>query len=594
MVQIKRIYSSALPTDRAYIEQVKQIFRAKFSVLSWYADKIPGMLDRPFYYGYKTILLVSLTSSRKVNGFALILHFPEINVCYLDSIAMHPEIKGLGLGSSLFEAARDMARQLGTRSMYLESEPDDPKVVKDEALLRENRRQLKFYEYYGVRPIMGTAYAMPIGTSPAFFLLFDGLGRREALRRSECRAAVQFILARKNRNLFSPDYITKVVASILDDPVRIRPPRYIKQETPPLPIDGRLQKAMAIVATDEHRIPHVNERGYVERPTRVEELLDELRSTSLFNEVECKSHGEKLIREVHDPDFVSYLKVVCEKLDPSYPVYPYVFPVRRPEKKPKELAVRAGYYCIDTFTPLNRNTYRAARSAVDVALTSAEEVLGGRPVAYALCRPPGHHAGRRVFGGFCYFNNAAIAAHHLSKTGKVAVLDIDFHHGNGTQDIFWNRADVLTASIHGHPNIAYPYFSGYADEVGEGFGRGYNRNFPLPENIGEEVYMQTLARALETVERFMPMFFVVSLGYDIMKGDPTGSFGLGASSMGRIARSILSTNLPILIVQEGGYNLRNLRDGSKSFFRRFSADMLERDKVSMKTAGKENRENGSS
>jgi acetoin utilization deacetylase AcuC-like enzyme len=201
-------------------------------------------------------------------------------------------------------------------------------------------------------------------------------------------------------------------------------------------------------------------------------------------------------------------------------------------------------------------------------------LLEGRPMAYALCRPPGHHAGRRVFGGFCYFNNAAVAAQALSEEGKVAVLDIDFHHGNGTQDIFWTRSDVLTISIHGHPNYAYPYFSGFPDEIGEGFGRGCNRNYPLPENAGDELYLSTLDKALDGIDRFKPTFLVISLGYDTMSGDPTGSFALSVRAMQTIGTRVASLHRPLLFVQEGGYSLRNLRRGSAAFFRGISRVLL--------------------
>lgn len=240
------------------------------------------------------------------------------------------------------------------------------------------------------------------------------------------------------------------------------------------------------------------------------------------------------------------------------------------------MAVRAGYYCIDTFTPLDRNAYVAARSAVDVAMTAAEDVLAGRRVAYALCRPPGHHAGRRTFGGFCYFNNAATAANHLSAFGKVAVLDLDFHHGNGTQDIFYRRADVLTVSIHGHPNIAYPYFSGFADEVGEDAGRGFNRNFPLPEDASEAAYAEAFDKALKLVARFSPAFLVVSLGFDVMRGDPTGAFFLSPGYMETVGRRLVEMGLPMLLVQEGGYNLRNLRRGGAALFRGMGKALGER------------------
>ena len=208
----------------------------------------------------------------------------------------------------------------------------------------------------------------------------------------------------------------------------------------------------------------------------------------------------------------------------------------------------------------------AARQAVDVALTGAEDVLRGRRVAYALCRPPGHHAERRSFGGFCYFSNAAIAAQFLSRHGSVAMLDVDYHHGNGAQDIFYNRRDVLTVSLHGHPNHSYPYFSGFADEQGAGPGKGFNYNFPLPEGTDETLYLQTLDKAVKHIERFKATFLIVCLGFDTMKGDPTGSFVLRAASLRQIGRRIGQLRLPTLVVQEGGYSLRNLRQGVVSFF----------------------------
>jgi acetoin utilization deacetylase AcuC-like enzyme len=241
--------------------------------------------------------------------------------------------------------------------------------------------------------------------------------------------------------------------------------------------------------------------------------------------------------------------------------------VRRPERKPKDLAIRAGYYCIDTFTPLDRNAYAAARSAIDAAVTAAEEILNGRPLAYALCRPPGHHAERRVFGGFCYFNNAAAAAHLFSRHGRVAVLDIDFHHGNGTQDIFYQRNDVLTVSLHGHPNYAYPYFSGFADERGDAGGEGFNFNIPLADGIGPEEYLAALSRATARIEKHRPAFLVVSLGFDTVRGDPTGGFTLTPLTLQEIGKRLAQLDVPLLVCQEGGYNLRNLRRGAPAFFR---------------------------
>ncbi|MEQ8193447.1 MAG: histone deacetylase family protein, partial [Rhodospirillales bacterium] len=238
----------------------------------------------------------------------------------------------------------------------------------------------------------------------------------------------------------------------------------------------------------------------------------------------------------------------------------------RPEKRPKELESRAGYFCADTFTPLTHNAYRVARTAVDCALTAADLLLQGERIAYALCRPPGHHAERAVFGGFCYFNNAAVAAHRLSAHGRVALLDIDYHHGNGSQDIFYRRSDVLVSSIHGHPNRSYPHFSGFADERGEGEGLGFNHNYPLKAGIDDAAYLDVLETALRTIRRFKPTWLVLSLGFDIMKGDPTGSFVISAKGMKRIAERIGHLGVPTLVVQEGGYSVLNLRQGAGAFF----------------------------
>jgi acetoin utilization deacetylase AcuC-like enzyme len=263
---------------------------------------------------------------------------------------------------------------------------------------------------------------------------------------------------------------------------------------------------------------------------------------------------------------VSYLAQACKQLNPDETVYPYIFPIRRPEKKPRDKAIRAGYYCIDTFTPLSRAAYAAARAAVDCAVSGALLVEQGQPLVYSLCRPPGHHAERRVYGGFCYFNNAAIAAQMLTKRGKVALIDIDYHHGNGSQDIFYERDDVYVVSLHGHPNHSYPYFSGFADEVGTGAGKGCNRNFPLAEGVDDARYLETLQTALRGVRQFKPATLVVSLGFDIMKGDPTGSFLLTPRGMEEVGEALANLGIPTLVVQEGGYSLRNLARGPRGFF----------------------------
>jgi acetoin utilization deacetylase AcuC-like enzyme len=269
---------------------------------------------------------------------------------------------------------------------------------------------------------------------------------------------------------------------------------------------------------------------------------------------------------VHDPAFVRYLKRMCATLPADQSIYPYVFPVRNATRPPRDLAIRAGYYCIDTFTPINRNAWPAARRAVDCALTGASALLTGTRLAYALVRPPGHHAEHSAFGGFCYLNSAAIAAHYLSREGRVAIIDVDYHHGNGQQEIFYKRADVLTVSIHGHPSFAYPYFTGFPSEVGEGPGLRTNLNFALGEHLDGVHYARILERALSRVRAFAPRFLVVCLGLDTAKADPTGTWSLRSADFERNGRMLGMMALPTLIVQEGGYNTRNLGTHARHFF----------------------------
>lgn len=575
MIRIARIHRTVLPIEKERIAQVQEIFRQNFSTEAEYAERIPDLLENPLKYGYTTVLLVSEAPLGRVTGFSLFFYFTNLRCAMLDYLAVRRDIRGAGTGSVLYEATREYLKEMDCKGLYLEALQDDSAVIKDAAILKENQQRLKFYESYGTRPIVNTKYETPIDDSPEPppHLLYDALDRNQpSLRRSMCRAVMRTILSKKYSYLVSPEYIELVAGSVVDDPVKLREPKYFKSEAKakPLSYKDRLEKAFVMVSGKAHEIHHVLERGYVEKPARVKVIQTALEETGLFQTLSSKHFGHEHLLAVHDADFIRYLKAVCLKLQSKRPVYPYVFPIRRPERKPLDLAVRAGYYCIDTFTPLDRNAYDAARAAVDVALTSADEVLKGRVLAYALCRPPGHHAERKTFGGFCYFNNAAIAAQFLSRHGKVATLDIDFHHGNGTQDIFYGRNDVLTTSIHGHPNFSYPYFSGFADETGEGPGEGFNHNYCLQENAGAETYLKTLEKALVQVRKFEPVFFVVSLGFDTMNGDPTGSFALRPEAMKKIGIALASINLPTLVVQEGGYSLKNLKNGSTALFNGFA------------------------
>jgi acetoin utilization deacetylase AcuC-like enzyme/GNAT superfamily N-acetyltransferase len=568
MIRIRTMHSVDLPISRDRLAQAQEIFRRNFPGQADYADRIPELLEDPFKHGYRAVLLVAETATGRVNGFCLLLHFTKVNSTFLDFIGVRTERHSGGFGGALYEAAREYCQDIGSRGLFLEVQPDDPEHTPDPAVLEQARNRLRFYERYGVRPILGSAYATPVGDPPTTaYLLYDGLNRTEPLRQDQVQSMVRCVLQQRFGHVVPPDYIERIVGSFQDDPVRIRPLRYSRGPESSLPVAmGRLTKPIALVSNHKHTIHHVRSRGYLERPARIGAILEALSPLPLFSTIPPRRFSESAIMAVHDRHFVEYLKTVCTKLSKDVPIYPDTFPIRRPDRRPKVSPVQAGFYCIDSCTPLDGNAYLAARASVDVALTGADELLSGTRTAYALCRPPGHHAERRVYGGFCYFNNAAIAANYLSPHGPVAILDIDFHHGNGTQDIFYHRSDVLMASLHGHPDHAFPYFSGFADETGEGPGLGYNVNFPLPAGTEEAKYLAAFDKALRRLERFRPMFLVVSLGLDILKGDPTATFDLPLQTLRAMGRRLSELAVPLLVVQEGGYNLRNLKRGAVAFF----------------------------
>jgi acetoin utilization deacetylase AcuC-like enzyme len=215
-----------------------------------------------------------------------------------------------------------------------------------------------------------------------------------------------------------------------------------------------------------------------------------------------------------------------------------------------------------------KDTYNAARYSAGLAVAAAESVLSGKQrIVYALCRPPGHHAENDGMMGYCYFNNAAFAADRLSRNGKkVAILDIDYHHGNGTQQLFYDRGDVLYVSLHADPSVAFPYGSGFSDERGVHEGLGYTRNFPLPKTATSQQYTRTLQRAIRVINKFKPDFLVLSLGFDTYLHDPIGNLGLVEKDYASIGRQVArNIKLPTIIIQEGGYNVGALGKLSASF-----------------------------
>ncbi len=567
MFRIRQVPGDTTPANTATVHQVQQILRERLPGLDPAdSDKLPQTLRDPFRQRFRPLLFVAEDARDRVRGFALLLHAPDLQFCYLDYIASAAGRSGGGIGGALYERVREEAAALGAAGLFFESLPDDPALSPDAAVRRQNVQRLRFYERYGARPIANTEYETPLtpGDDNPPYLVFDGLGRGEPLSRERTRAIVRAILERKYGELCPPEYVRQVVSSFRDDPVVLRAPRYHKGE-PLAPLPAAAQR-IALVVNDRHDIHHVRERGYVEAPARIQAILRQIEPTGMFERMEPRRYPLSHIRAVHEGRLVSYLRRACAQVGMERSVYPYVFPVRNAARPPKELPLRAGYFCIDTFTPINGNAYPAAVRGVECALTAADAVLGGRRLAYALVRPPGHHAERGAFGGFCYFNNAAVAGHYLSRFGRVAVLDVDYHHGNGTQDIFYDRRDVLTVSLHGHPSFAYPYFSGFAEEEGIGAGAGYNLNLPLPEQLDPEQYRRALARALSRIARFAPDFLVLATGFDTGAGDPTGSWSNRPADFTRIGHLIGGLGVPTVVVQEGGYRVRTLGANARAFF----------------------------
>lgn len=289
---------------------------------------------------------------------------------------------------------------------------------------------------------------------------------------------------------------------------------------------------------------------------------------------------------VHTPeylDFLAHIHVRWRRIGgASEEVIPNIHPDRRDGAYPLSAVGQAGYHMADTSCPIGPHTYAAALRSAHAAAHAAQLVRDGVPAAYALCRPPGHHAFRDLAGGFCYLNNAAIAAQALrGVTSRVAILDVDLHHGNGTQGIFYDRADVLTVSLHADPVRFYPFFWGHADERGEGAGLGCNLNLPLPRKTSDEGFLGALDRALARITAFAPGALVMALGLDAYEGDPFAGLAVSTPGFRRIAGKIGELGLPTVLVQEGGYvcdrlgaNLIAFLDGFASTHRVAGADRL--------------------
>ncbi|MBN1865501.1 MAG: histone deacetylase family protein [Victivallales bacterium] len=570
MFRIRRIYDTGNPSNEEALSQVKRIFREQFpSIDPEEIDTLPEKLKNPLKYQFRSILFIADNGKTTVGGFALLTHAPDLDFCFLDYLSAARRSTGRGIGGALYERVREEAAAIGVKALFFECLPDDPRISGDPKLLKQNKARLRFYEKYGARPVVNTAYETPVkeGQDNPPYIMIDFLGKERRISRSRMRKIVRAILERKYPGICNRRYIEEIVKSVRDPWVRLRPLKYVSKEAAVEPAKTLPADKMIVLTHNEgHVIHHVADRGYVESPVRVKTMLAALERSPFFKSVRSRHFPDKLLCEVHDKEYISYIKRVCSSLGEKQSVYPSVFPLRKNARPPKELPLRAGYYCIDTFTPLNKNAYLAAREAVDCALTAAEAVRDGAYLAYALVRPPGHHAEKRACGGFCYLNSTAIAAHFLSRSGKVAILDLDYHHGNGQQNIFYERDDVLTVSIHGDPISSYPFFSGFRHERGKRKGLGFNINYPLPENISTEKYGRTLKTALRKILDFRPRYLVVALGLDTARGDPTGAWPLVAKDFSHIGRMVGAIPFSTLFVQEGGYKTRTIGRNLRSFF----------------------------
>lgn len=323
---------------------------------------------------------------------------------------------------------------------------------------------------------------------------------------------------------------------------------------------------MLTIYTDDHRLHHGQHEliggqftPCFEKPSRADMVLDRVKAVGLGEIQAPRDFGLEPIRRIHTEGFVNFLQHAWRDwlaTGRTHDMLPIAWPTRRLlQKEPDSIDGRLGYYSFDAGAPITAGTWQAITSSANVALTGQAELAKGARSVFSLCRPPGHHASADYMGGYCFFNNAAIATQAILDQGaaRVAILDVDYHHGNGTQELFYNRGDVLFASIHGDPLVEYPYFLGHADERGEGAGEGFNHNYPLAHGTGWDGWSAALEDACRKIAAYAPDAVVVSLGVDTYKDDPISEFKLDSPDYLRMGERIAALGLPTLFIMEGGY-----------------------------------------
>ena len=324
---------------------------------------------------------------------------------------------------------------------------------------------------------------------------------------------------------------------------------------------------MKTIYSDTHRLHHGKVelidgemKPCFEMPKRADTVLARVQAVGLGDVLAPRDFGRAPIEAIHEAPFVQFLQDAWSEwaaLGRTHDALPLIWPVRglRTDRVPQSIDGKMGYYSMDAGVPITAGTWTAIYQSAQVALTAADLMAQGDKAAFALCRPPGHHAAAGMMGGYCYLNNAAIAAQYLRDHGaaRILVLDVDYHHGNGTQSIFYERGDVSFVSLHGDPQVEYPNFLGYADELGEGEGRGHNHNFPLPHGTAWDTYGPALDAACRVAEAYRPDAIIVSLGVDTFEEDPISRFKLRSDDYLRMGERIGALGRPTLFVFEGGY-----------------------------------------
>lgn len=328
---------------------------------------------------------------------------------------------------------------------------------------------------------------------------------------------------------------------------------------------------MLTIYTERHRLQNGNVelisgefKPCFERPERAEQIIERVREVKLGPVEPPRQYPTAVLERVHTHAYLAFLEkawVEWQAVHGDGDALPFSWPTRGfRDIEPEHIDGKLGYYSFDAGTPVTSGTWQAARAATDVALTAQARIAAGQRAVFALCRPPGHHAGADFYGGYCFLNNAAIAAQAFLDEGahRVAILDIDYHHGNGTQSLFYDRADVFFVSLHADPRTEFPYFLGYAEEVGAGAGEGANRNYPLPWGTGFDRWSEALNDACDRIAGWGAEIIVVSLGVDTFEKDPISQFRLRQHDYLSIGERISRLGLPALFVMEGGYAIEDL------------------------------------